>query len=543
MISIVENDRDALRFLWWKDGVLREFRHCRVPFGISSSPFLLSATLAHHLSLPKYHSDEYSNTIKKLKLSFYVDDCVCSLPSKEEADLFTTQAKAILQEGGFDLRGWASNETVNNEDKSVLGLKWNLGSDELRFVTPEHDGGAITKRGLLSLVSKIFDPIGVTSPATIPPKLLLQECWKRKVSWEDALPLDLLEKFEAWVKHLHELETLSIPRRILDGTLHVMSDASGYAFGACVFLRCVSYGGVSLQLVSAKARLAPISDCTIPRLELLACCLGVRLGNSVKEAFESMKTYYWTDSMVALCWIKNKEPWSTFVGNRVKEIRQYSDVSDWRHIPGETNVAADLLSRGCNFHALKASQWWNGPQWLLKPESAWPLSKAEDSLPEALIERRKTVITATTVELDDSITTRLITHCSKYTKLLRVCGWIYRFIHNARKGSIRMVGELTTEEVEKAENGLHKTIQREWPQAQQVQLTQNLQLVDDDGLLRLNTKLIHGQDSESFKRPVFLPENHISSTVPPTSEVEKGDDGKKVTRTGRVVKLPVKLDL
>ncbi|GFR27393.1 integrase_H2C2 domain-containing protein [Trichonephila clavata] len=55
------------------------------------------------------------------------------------------------------------------------------------------------------------------------------------------------------------------------------------------------------------------------------------------------RTCFWRDSMIVLAWIKNTEPWNTFVGNRVKEITELTNIDDWRHVPGDVNQE-DLLT-------------------------------------------------------------------------------------------------------------------------------------------------------------------------------------------------------
>ena len=54
MVAVKREDRDVLRFLWTDDLESNEphpleFRFTRVVFGVSSSPFLLNATIRHHL--------------------------------------------------------------------------------------------------------------------------------------------------------------------------------------------------------------------------------------------------------------------------------------------------------------------------------------------------------------------------------------------------------------------------------------------------------------------------------------------------------------
>ncbi|GIY98474.1 uncharacterized protein CEXT_502381 [Caerostris extrusa] len=260
----------------------------------------------------------------------------------------------------FELRCWAHTGTKHSETQNVLGLKWDTETDELYCVSPETDMGIsdnISKRKLLSIVNSIYDPIGFTSPATLLPKLLLQEAWRY---------------------------CMEISKK---ATLHIFTDASAHGYACCSFLRCEDEGEVKVSLISAKARVAPVQRPTIPRLELLGAAIGARIASTILEALDlPLKTYFWT----VLGWITNTESWNTFVGNRVKEIRELTKVEDWRFVPGDVNPA-DLPSRSCNWFELLQSKWWEGPKWLYKPPEFWP--STEITLPdEAMKERRKSVV-------------------------------------------------------------------------------------------------------------------------------------------------------
>ncbi|GFX09430.1 integrase catalytic domain-containing protein [Trichonephila clavipes] len=111
--------------------------------------------------------------------------------------------------------------------------------------------------------------------------------------------------------------------------LHVFCEASKKAYATCVFLKVEYEENVFVKLTQAKARVAPLRDISIPRLELLACTIGTRLAASVKNDLNlpDMQISYLTDSMTALAWIQRSRDWGVFVFNRVKEIRNISDVS------------------------------------------------------------------------------------------------------------------------------------------------------------------------------------------------------------------------
>ena len=54
-----------------------------------------------------------------------------------------------------------------------------------------------TKRSLLSIASKVFDPMGLITPFTIRAKMLFQEVWQRGLQWEDRLDDDIAEQWRS----------------------------------------------------------------------------------------------------------------------------------------------------------------------------------------------------------------------------------------------------------------------------------------------------------------------------------------------------------
>ncbi|GFY09490.1 integrase_H2C2 domain-containing protein [Trichonephila clavipes] len=175
-----------------------------------------------------------------MKRSFYVDNLVCGVYNTSELEHFIGQAKCIMNKGFYNLRCFESNVDCKNVDKhsgdtSVLGIIWNLDNDvpkrcaDLEPLTCEVRI-TIYKRLILSVVQKIFDPIGLLTPTTLLPKLLLQSLWKLKISWDHELPPNCKKEFLAWFKDTSVLKNVNIPRHLkvnISSELHVFVDAAG----------------------------------------------------------------------------------------------------------------------------------------------------------------------------------------------------------------------------------------------------------------------------------------------------------------------------
>ncbi|GFX31833.1 DUF5641 domain-containing protein [Trichonephila clavipes] len=218
---------------------------------------------------------------------------ICSVNSKEKLDKLIVESQEILEEGKFELRGWEHNNldpqtenTVPTERRSVpvLGLKWDLDQDLLSVDIKVHESKneILTKRKILSLVHKIFDPIGFTCPVTLIPKNNASRVLDTQSQIRDSeLPASIWQKFQKWKDQLDRLKAIAVPRCMIEDpetsqnlSLHVFCDASKAAYATCIFLRSGNKNSASCQLVQARSRVAPLKSISIPRLELLACTMG-----------------------------------------------------------------------------------------------------------------------------------------------------------------------------------------------------------------------------------------------------------------------------
>ncbi|OXA53364.1 Cytochrome P450 4C1 [Folsomia candida] len=513
MIQVAEKDQDYQPFLWWKNMETKEIkilRHKRVVFGVNCSPFLLGAVIEFHL---KSVSEDLRLIALQLLHSLYVDNSVTSVDSHQEREDFEKACVMMMAEAGMELRQWEHSSVIKRgrqDFTTVLGLTWDKEADELFVEIPKNEPtGKMTKRLILSQIQKIFDPLGFVCPATLIPKRLLQKTWQDKKSWDEELEDSVKKEFIDWWKEVSVLEKIGIPRWAFNSEnannvqLHVFSDASKLAYAAVIFARIEGEHGVSIQLLQAKARIAPLKPVTIPRLELLGCSIAARLVTSVIKALsiEGLRIVCWSDSTTALAWIKRNDQWGTFVGNRVKEICSLTKAEEWRHVPGLINPA-DLPSRGCTPSQLLSSKWWEGPGWLKGPEEEWPLQEASPDEEEILAEKKKAakIVLVTTV----SSLPWYMEASPSFHKNVRVLAYIMRAIRNRFKKNAA-VG-LQEWELSEAEKFIFMEEQKVFESS----VVDGLQVEQDhDGLLRVKTKILNLPDTDAFRKPVLLPKNSL----------------------------------
>lgn len=225
------------------------------------------------------------------------------------------------------------------EDASIkaLGLSWNPLRDSFSFNFQLSNPMEVTKRSVLSVISRIFDPLGLIAPVVISAKIFLQQLWIRKLEWDSPFPDDLKEWWNEYYYSLKHLSNISIPRwtnqspEDLSIELHGFSDASSRAYAAVVYLRVLnSMDQFNVSLLISKTKVAPIKTISIPRLELCAAVLLAKLVRFVQTSLNisAAPVYCWSDSTITLSW-----------------MRQHP--SCWKHVRSEQSVRYTNAPTSC----------------------------------------------------------------------------------------------------------------------------------------------------------------------------------------------------
>jgi hypothetical protein len=545
-VGLQESERDVTRFLWVKDVTkpvskdnLKVFRFRRVPFGYISSPFLLSATIKHHLE------QDGSKDARDMVQNVYVDNILGVRNSTEEGWKYYETAKRLLADVKMNVRQWSTNdddlwEKIPEKDRAssrvtkVMGMIWDTEADEISLRPPKKkipdiiSAVSVTKRQLVSMISSFFDPCGFFSPILIRGKMLVQELWKAQVKWDDSIPDSMLQELSFLVQEMICLQEIKVPRWIKVTAkiqLHSFSDASGKAYGAVSYLRCEQGdGSVKVNIIFAKGRLVPIKAVTIPKLELTAMVLAKRISVFVVNQLrlEIDEVHIWTDSMCTLQWIHSTKVRSVYVENRVKEIRAEKTYRT-RFVPSEENPA-DILSRGSSVESLQKNDlWWHGPSFLMHPESKWPKTDKIDF--DAVEEDKDKAVPGDPVQqLSKAVNTSKeesgypfsLPRCSSLPKLLRITGWVKRFVafcRNKEDRQLRATDVLRAHEMYQAQMFWVKRVQDEaFPdlEAEKLKdLKKNLQLFrDEKGVIRSRGRLENSDLEVPEKFPILLPKNH-----------------------------------
>ena len=179
-ICLQKDAKDVTRFFWLKsknilnvESNIQAYRFCRVPFGIICSPFLLAATIDHHLNF--FFN---SNTAQNIRDNIYVDNVITGTQSILQAKEFYSKSKKIFESASMNLRDWMSNsdevlnqipiyDRANRERMKILGLTWRVKEDTLTLAHQIKVTLNVSKRTTLQQITSIYDPLGLYSPVVL----------------------------------------------------------------------------------------------------------------------------------------------------------------------------------------------------------------------------------------------------------------------------------------------------------------------------------------------------------------------------------------
>ncbi|KAL9975233.1 hypothetical protein ACROYT_G012367 [Oculina patagonica] len=522
-IRVRKEDQDSLRFLWWTNGyedppdVYVMQVHI---FGAASSPCVANSTLRR---VADDNAEDFSpSVIAAVKRNFYVDDALPSQNDEQSAIHLAQDMVNILARGSFNLTKFTSNSkevlkavpsdklskqglNLDLDDPPIeraLGILWFVGDDTLGFKIKDLDRPE-TKRGILSTVCSLFDPLGFAGPVALAARCLVQDLWKANLGWDEPL------------------------------------NASEVGYGTSSYLRVENPDGrVHCAFVMGKARNAPVKFVSIPRLELQAAVLATRMCKMLREELELNidRTFLWTHSEIVLHYLKNeKRRLQTFVANRVEEIKEHSLVQDWNHVPGTLNPA-DYVSRGMTPSSLTANHnWLRGPDFLWGPEDSWPGQECRTLPAEGLELKKETHVHSLELTPDPAAAKKenpefesvlehplqvLITTCSDCTRLRRKVAWLLRFTQFIRDKDKVVTGRLTVDDLNAATVAIAKIVQSS-AYAQEIKDLKSNGVVrasskiaalnpelDAQGVLRVNGRGQKRVAESTMGRQTILPRNH-----------------------------------
>ncbi|XP_028267113.1 uncharacterized protein LOC114439388 isoform X2 [Parambassis ranga] len=274
-----------------------------------------------------------------------------------------------------------------------------------------------------------------------------------------------------------------------------------------------------------KSRVSPTNVMTIPRLELSAAVVAVRVSDLLRNELEiqNLQEFFWTDSTVVLGYINNDaRRFQVFVANRVQRIKASTTPEQWSHVTSEENPA-DHASRGLTAEQLKTSNWFTGPKLFWQRELPVRDSKVGEISENDPVLRKAFVCDTTAREYKS-----LLDRFQKFSDWSRRVRAVARLKQKIRefKGVMHTDEGTSLEERKEAELVSIKLAQEQafsqeiksLKQKKAVSKTSNLHklnpFLDEEGVLRVGGRLRQAVLHPHVKHPAILPKSsHISALL------------------------------
>ncbi|XP_046864650.1 uncharacterized protein LOC124459173 [Xenia sp. Carnegie-2017] len=439
------------------------------------------------------------DSLRKTAKSFYVDDLASGESSTERAYQLYRKANERMNEGGFKLRKWRTNDSA---------LRSQIEEDVRDVESSCVDEQTYAKTTLAQVQGQFgkvlgleWDSVGCESGKHGTDEEKCVESVSFGVDWDITLPKSVKEKWEKWWRDLKEVKSVSIGRYSSGVTdtsgseskqryfLHGFGDASKRAYYAVVYLVVLNGNDVRVKLIASKTRVAPMKELSIPRLELMAARILAHLMSAVRKALESEYNFegvkYWTDSMTVLYWIVNSGNWKQFVQHRVDEILRLSSKQSGV-------IVQDRLGWGSPRH--------------------YPMVKEIVPTVDSKVEEKRSFVVNLIISARSLFGIGNVISISKYstlTRLLRVTAWVKRFVYNLKQKRLGLeifTGPIKASEMNDGECEWIKSAQlelREQPEFKQ--LERQYGLIEMNGILHCTGRLGESDLEAEAREPIVLP--------------------------------------
>ena len=568
---VADRFRNYQRFIWGDDGTHKgspvEWQMNVLFFGATSSP---AAAQFAFRKTAEVNKDRISKeTYNFIRDKFFVDDGIASTRTTRQAVAILRSARDLLSEYNISLGKIVSNsrevleafprEAWSKDFQSLdlstevfpaqksLGMGWDVSQDRFTFEIGTLSS-QYTRRGVMSVVNSLWDPHGLVAPVTLVGKLILRELMEisktepGKLDWDSQLSPIMRDRWDKWKLGLKRLNLISVPRCHGAGNsvrgvreLHGFADASNTAIACCVYVKMITREGVITRLIYGQSKLAPKNTTSVPRLELCAAVLLARAVHKIRSVSDLKfdRVFYYSDNKAALGYIRNESKrFHVFVANRVQLIRNVSDPAYWAYVPSDLNPS-DIASRGATVEELIASEWLDGPRFLMTHHESTPDEKSyplEDDDPEIKVSVFRTKTTE-----DRSLGCRRFERFSSWISVQRGVATLLRLARRKKEVTIDEQGKCSIQGISESGLLILKAVQREhFRRALTGTPPRNIAklnpFVDEDGLLRVGGRLDLSELTFLEKHPIIMPRKcHVSLLIARYFHDKVSHQGKMIT--------------
>ena len=305
-IEVAASDQIFHRFVWRfgdENSPPIAFQWLRLPFADRPAPHIATSSVRMLAEISRQSEPIGNSTIDN---EMYMDDIGHATATAEAA--LKAKVNAVLARGKFETKVWNSNHPAvdGNPDETVvdvLGHRWNKEHDifALKSRNLQLELGPVTKRTILGIVAKIWDPLGILAPVSVNFRIYLQDIWRRGVGWDQSLDGNDNDLWHAHLIQMQELVKFQAPRclkpedAVGQPQMHCFSDGGASGCGTVLWLRwTLADDTIAPRFVMTKALVAPLKRKSIPRLELMAALIMSRLAKFLEDPLDGLESkHFW----------------------------------------------------------------------------------------------------------------------------------------------------------------------------------------------------------------------------------------------------------